>query len=113
MTEEDQKQVFPFGIQDIAGLYKTNMEAPLWAVENKTSNELICLCWSKDRANQIVQGLNTSEGNYYDGYSVIPTTAISVFTLQLLLLSTIRKLTETLVEDHAFQKSQEPLFISK
>jgi hypothetical protein len=104
---EEAKPIFPFGIPDISGLYQTNKEAPLWAVENRFSNELICLCWSKERANQIVKLLKEKEE-----VSVIPTNAVSVFTWQLLLLATIRKLTETLIEDHQFQQSEEPLFIS-
>src|ERR1700683_1422700 len=104
MTEEAQK-IFPFGISDIAGLYQTNKEAPLWVVENKTTNELICLCWNKERANQIVKLLKDQEE-----VSIIPTNAITVFNLQLTLLATIRKLTETLIEDHQFQQSEEPLF---
>jgi hypothetical protein len=107
MTEET-KPIFPFGVPDVAGLYQTNKEAPLWVVENKTTNELICLCWNKERANQIVKLLKDKEE-----VSILPTYAISVFTLQLLLLSTIRKLTETLIEDHQFQQSEEPLFIGR
>jgi hypothetical protein len=106
MTEE-AKPIFPFGIPDISGLYQSNKEAPLWLVENKSSNELICLCPSKERANQLVKLLKETEE-----VGLIPTNAVSVFTWQLLLLSIIRKLTETLIEDHQFQQSEEPLFIS-
>jgi hypothetical protein len=82
-----------YGMKNASILVQSNNDEPMFFIENNDTGEQVALVWTEEQAIELLEKLG-------EPYVYTPTNKMTIYTLNLLLLSTIRKLTETLVQEH-------------